>query len=308
MDTAGENPRGLHAALVLKDHRDFTLQSLIAAAFDSYLPAFARLIPTLTAAYDQLPAADPLRERLAGQIELLRTWDDRWSADSEATSLAVFWGERLWDAAKKPAEELSMPEYDYVADRVPGDVKLKALADASDRLVQDFGTWRVTWGEINRFQRNNGDIVQKFDDDKPSTPVPFTASTLGLARRLQARRYEGTKRYYGTSGNSFVAVVEFGRQGARYGGDGGRRERPPRLAALRRRGGALRHGRAARGVFLPRAAAGPRRAHLPPGRVTTGRGRAPCALCSSAAAADSWCRTRARPAHDAMDRALYDRG
>ena len=102
MDTAGENPRGLHAALVLKDHKDFTLQSLIAAAFDSYLPAFARLIPTLTAAYDQLPAADPLRERLAGQVELLRTWDDRWSADSEATSLAVFWGERLWDAAKKP--------------------------------------------------------------------------------------------------------------------------------------------------------------------------------------------------------------
>jgi acyl-homoserine-lactone acylase len=209
MDTAGENARGLHAALVLKDHKDFTLQSLIGAAFDSYLPVFARLIPTLTAAYDQLPAADPLRERLAGQVELLRTWDDRWSADSEATSLAVFWGERLWDAAKKPAEELSMPEYDYVADRVPGDVKLKALADASDRLVQDFGSWRVKWGAINRFQRNNGDIVQKFDDDKPSTPVPFTAATWGSLAAFKARRYEGTERYYGRSGNSFVAVVEF---------------------------------------------------------------------------------------------------
>jgi acyl-homoserine-lactone acylase len=210
MDTVGENARGLHAALVLEDRKDFTLQSLIGAAFDSYLTAFARLIPTLTAAYDQLPATEPLRERLAGQVELLRTWDDRWSADSEATSLAVFWGERLWDAAKQPAEELSMPEYDYVADRVPGDVKLKALADASDRLVQDFGSWRVKWGEINRFQRNNGDIVQKFDDDKPSTPVPFTASTWGSLASFKARRYEDTRRYYGTSGNSFVAVVEFG--------------------------------------------------------------------------------------------------
>jgi acyl-homoserine-lactone acylase len=210
MDTAGENARGLHAALVLKDRKDFTLQSLIGAAFDSYLTAFARLIPALTAAYDQLPATDPLRERLAGQVELLRTWDDRWSADSEATSLAVFWGERLWDAARKPAEELSMPEYDYVADRVPGDLKLKALADASDRLVQDFGSWRVKWGAINRYQRNNGDIVQKFDDEKPSTPVPFTASTWGSLASFKARRYEGTRRYYGTSGNSFVAVVEFG--------------------------------------------------------------------------------------------------
>ena len=201
-----------------------------------------------------------------------------------------------------------MPEYDYVADRAPGDVKLKALADASDRLVQDFGTWRVKWGAINRFQRNNGDIVQKFDDDKPSTPVPFTASTWGSLAAFKARRYEGTKRYYGTYGQQLRRGGRVRRQGARYGGDGGRGERPPRLAALRRRGGTLRHGRAARGVFLPGAAAGPRRAHLPPGRVTTGRGRAPCALCSSAAAADSWCRTRARPAHDAMDRALYDRG
>jgi acyl-homoserine-lactone acylase len=210
MDTVGENARGLHAALVLKDRKDFTLQSLIGAAFDSYLTAFARLIPTLTAAYDQLPATDPRRARLAGQVELLRAWDDRWSADSEATSLAVFWGERLWDAARKPAEELSIPEYDYVADRVPGDVKLQALADASDRLVQDFGSWRVKWGVINRFQRNNGDIVQKFDDGKPSTPVPFTASTWGSLASFKARRYEGTRRYYGTSGNSFVAVVEFG--------------------------------------------------------------------------------------------------
>ena len=210
MDTAGENPRGLHAALVLRDRKDFTLQSLIGAAFDSYLTAFARLVPTLMAAYDQLSAADPRRARLAGQIELLRAWDYRWSADSEATSLAVFWGERLWDAARKPAEELSMPEYEYVADRVPADVKLKALADASDRLVQDFGSWRVKWGEINRFQRINDDIVQKFDDDKPSIPVPFTASTWGSLASFKARRNEGTRHHFGVDGNSFVAAVEFG--------------------------------------------------------------------------------------------------
>jgi acyl-homoserine-lactone acylase len=40
--------------------------------------------------------------------------------------------------------------------------------------------------------------------------VPFTSAQWGSLASFGARRYEGTKRYYGTSGNSFVAVVEFG--------------------------------------------------------------------------------------------------
>jgi len=85
-----ESARGLHAMRVLapggQPRRDFTFDSLIQAAFDPYLPWFARTIPALTASYDALPASAPLKTRLAGQISLLRTWDDRWSADSEATS------------------------------------------------------------------------------------------------------------------------------------------------------------------------------------------------------------------------------
>ena len=62
MDTVGENPRGLHAIRVLTARRDcHPRRSLITAAFDPYLPAFARLIPILVAAYDALPATDPLR-------------------------------------------------------------------------------------------------------------------------------------------------------------------------------------------------------------------------------------------------------
>jgi acyl-homoserine-lactone acylase len=68
----------------------------------------------------------------------------------------------------------------------------------------------VPWGEINRFQRNDGAIVQTFDDAKPSIPVPFTSAQWGSLASFGARRWQGTKRYYGTSGNSFVAVVEFG--------------------------------------------------------------------------------------------------
>src|SRR5581483_8024654 len=87
---------------------------------------------------------------------------------------------------------------------------LAALARASDRLVADFGTWRVPWGEINRFQRLDDAIEPSFDDTKPSIPVPFTSSQWGSLASFGARPYPNTKKWYGTSGNSFVAVVEFG--------------------------------------------------------------------------------------------------
>jgi len=210
MDAVGENPRGLHATRVLTGRRDFTLASLIDTAFDPYLPAFARQLPVLIADYDALPASDPLKRQLAGPVALLRTWDYRWGISSMPTSLAVFWGDVLWDKASKldTAEGLSV--YDVMAEKAGSQARLNALAEAADRLEKDFGSWGVPWGEVNRFQRVDGAIKQNFDDTKASIPVPFTSSRWGSLASFGAHRWPGTKRYYGTSGNSFVAVVEFG--------------------------------------------------------------------------------------------------
>jgi acyl-homoserine lactone acylase PvdQ len=93
---------------------------------------------------------------------------------------------------------------------MPAEQLLQALAAASDRLQADFGTWKTPWGEINRFQRLTGDIVQPFNDAAPSIPVGFPSAQLGSLASFGARPYPGTKKWYGTSGNSFVAVVEFG--------------------------------------------------------------------------------------------------
>jgi acyl-homoserine lactone acylase PvdQ len=84
------------------------------------------------------------------------------------------------------------------------------LAAASDKLAADFGKWNTPWGDINRFQRLTGDIVQPFNDAGPSIPVGFVSSRWGSLASFGARAYKGTKKWYGTSGNSFVAVVEFG--------------------------------------------------------------------------------------------------
>ncbi len=210
MDSVGENPRGIHATMVLSDKKDFTKASLITAAFDSYLPAFARQIPILVNDYDTLPANDPLKKKLAGQIALLRTWDYRWGIASMPTSLAVFWGDILWDKVDKSDVAESLSVYDIMAQRAGAKARLEALVEASDRLEKDFGSWGVPWGEVNRYQRLNGDIEQPFDDSKPSIPVPFTSSRWGSLASFGAHRWPGTKRYYGTGGNSFVAAVEFG--------------------------------------------------------------------------------------------------
>jgi acyl-homoserine-lactone acylase len=210
MDQVGDNPRGPHAIRVLSARSDFTPQTLIAAAFDPYLTAFARLVPGLAAAYDRLPDSDPQKPKLRGPVDLLRGWDFHWGVASKSTSLAVFWGEALFTTAIKPAKDADMTVWDYMAERTTDAQRLAALAEASDRLVQDFGSWSVPWGEINRFQRNDGAIVQTFSDTKASIPVGFTASQWGSLAAFGAKRYPGTKCYYGTVGNSFVAAVEFG--------------------------------------------------------------------------------------------------
>jgi acyl-homoserine-lactone acylase len=209
VDNNGENPRGIHAVMLLENKRDFTLSSLLGAAFDSYLPAFKDLIPSILTGYDEAPAS-PLKAQLAEQIKTLRGWDLRWSATSVPTTLAVFWGEELWRRSTADAGKAGVTVYEYMAKRTTPQQRLDALAAAVDTLTADYGSWKTPWGDINRFQRLTGDIVQPFNDAGPSIPVPFTSSRWGSLASFGARAYKGTKKWYGTSGNSFVAVVEFG--------------------------------------------------------------------------------------------------
>ena len=213
MDTFGENPRGLHAIDVLDAHKDFTLSALRDAAYDPYLPFFAKLQPGLMKAYDGLPDTSALRARLAGPIEQLRGWDFRWGTGSVPTSIAVFWGEELIRKVPLSVDPLRASErVDYINAHLTADQKLEALDKAIGRLEQSFGSSNVAWGEINRFQRLTGDITQPFSDTAPSSPVGFTSGQWGSLAVFNARPAAGTDKYYGTAGNSFVSVVEFGKR------------------------------------------------------------------------------------------------
>ncbi|HUQ48724.1 MAG TPA: penicillin acylase family protein [Gemmatimonadaceae bacterium] len=206
-----EMPRGYHALKLLPGHSDFTMSSLTEAGYDSWLPSFAMMLPQLFKAYDALAASDERRASLAKPIEVLRAWDNRWSVQSVATSVAVFWAERALahDSAAATAAKLSGD--DYIANgRADPDALLQSLTAAVDRLQKDFGHWQTPWGDINRFQRLSPSIQPKFDDSKYSIPVPFASARWGSLASFGAKAYPNTKKWYGTSGNSFVAVVEFG--------------------------------------------------------------------------------------------------
>jgi|SRR5271157_3838183 len=208
VETGGESARGLHAIRLLENKRDFTLDSLIAAAYDSYLAWFEKPIPALIKAWDGTPDADPLKARTAEQVALLRKWDLRWGVDSVPTSLAIYWAE---DARRRAGGGTGAARsVDDPLGNVPAEQLLAALAAASGRLAADFGSWKTPWGEINRFQRLNDDLTPRFDDAGPSIPVGFPSASWGSLASFGARAYAGTKRWYGASGNSFVAVVEFG--------------------------------------------------------------------------------------------------
>lgn len=209
VETGGETARGLHAIRVLQDKKDFTVDSLISAAYDSYLLWFEKPIPALIKAWDETPNGNPLKAKTAQQIDALRGWDLRWGVASAPTALAVFWGDDLQRRVGPDARKAGIYLSDYVCTKVPPDALLQALADAADKLTADFGTWKTPWGDINRFQRVTGDIAQPFSDAAPSIPIGFTYSFWGSLASFSARAYPGTKKWYGTSGNSFVAVVEF---------------------------------------------------------------------------------------------------
>jgi acyl-homoserine-lactone acylase len=205
-----ESPRGRHALKVLPGKKDFTVASLISAAYDSWLPSFARMIPGLIKSYDKLPGSDPMKASLAGPIAALRPWDFRWGTNSIPTSLAVFWGEDVLNRVRAEAQEETTSAETYVIDSASDGERLQSLIAAKTKLENDFATWQTPWGDINRFQRINDDIAPKFDDAGPSIPVPFTSSRWGSLASFAAHAYPGTKKWYGTSGNSFVAVIEFG--------------------------------------------------------------------------------------------------
>ncbi|HEX5259782.1 MAG TPA: penicillin acylase family protein, partial [Sphingomicrobium sp.] len=214
LDSAGESYRTIHATRLLTQPGKWSLDRLQTAAFDSAQPSFEVLVPMLVSAWQALPASDPHKVRLAEPIAALNGWDKRWSVSSIPNTLAQFWGDELAKAATSRDSSDHRNFFRHMEALSPEE-KLDTFTHGLDRLERDFGGWRVPWGEVNRFQRIDPAIDSRFDDRAPSIPVGFTSNKWGSLASFGASQKPGTKRWYGTNGNSFVAVVEFTTHGPR---------------------------------------------------------------------------------------------
>lgn len=208
-----ENFRGLHAVQVLTDAKDLTLDQLIELAYDPYLPGFEKLLTGLIAAWqEQANTRLAVRPGLAAAVDSLRDWDLKVRLDSTAMTLAHFYGVNMIETIEVPSGLSGMEAVEWLGTESDPAARLRIFARTLDELEADFGTWSVPWGEVNRYQRLDGAIDARFDDAAGSLAVPMASGNWGALASFGAPRREDVRRLYGRSGNSFVAVVEFGQR------------------------------------------------------------------------------------------------
>jgi acyl-homoserine lactone acylase PvdQ len=211
----GDNFRGINAVQLLKNNGAFTIDKMIATAYNKHLPAFDVLMPALIKAYNS-NKSDTSYQILSEPMLLLSNWDRNVSETSIATTLSIEWAQKLWPIILKGMDE------DDESDQVDKTIHFANTADAKTLLMplinvlsdleKKFGSWKQPWGEVNRFQRLTGNITEEFDDTKPSLPAGLAASTWGCLPSFTSKSFNSTNRRYGYNGNSFICAVEFGKR------------------------------------------------------------------------------------------------
>ncbi|MBL4604689.1 MAG: penicillin acylase family protein, partial [Flavobacteriaceae bacterium] len=207
-----ENFRGIHAIPLLKKAKDLTLNSLIGLAYDPYLPGADKLITGLIEASKR---ASVKSTEAREAIKLLKEWDFKVEVNSIEMTLAQFYLNEYYRSGKVPRSNAGkrasrLERFEYMSSTSSSKERLAIFEQCLKRLKSDFGSWKTPWGEFNRYQRNDSAIFQDFNDTKPSIGVGMASGRWGALASFGTRFGNGTKRQYGTSGNSFVAVVEFG--------------------------------------------------------------------------------------------------
>jgi len=203
-----ENFRGINAVRLLSSaSKKISADDLIQIGYNRYLAAFDSILPSF------LETKNIASIEIKKVLNVLETWDKHSSNESIATTIAILWAEKLLPVAINGRKNLDLTtELKGLLSTISNEKKLELLDSVIQQLTRDFGTWKVTWGEINRFQRIENDLQLKFDDKLESIPSPFASSQWGSLPSYNSRNFDGSKKRYGYGGNSFVCVVEFGKK------------------------------------------------------------------------------------------------
>jgi len=213
----GDNFRGVNAARLLAAGKDYTIDKMISTGYDKKLVAFEILIPALVERFEKnINQGDSLYSLLAEPVSVLKAWDYNVDENSVATTLAVEWAERLNTIIRRiyidEGEKDQVEATRQFAAQANDNELLLPLAAAIGNLKSTHGDWKITWGTINRYQRISSDINQPYNDAAPSLPIGFGSSAWGALPAYVSQYINGSSKRYGTSGNSFICAVEFGKK------------------------------------------------------------------------------------------------
>lgn len=211
----GENFRGINAVRIFSNDDNYTLDKVIADGYDTKLSIFEILIPSLLAVFEKnIKPTDPEYAELTEPISILKKWDYYAKENSVATTLAVEWAYKLDPIILKAYIDEGEPDQVENTKSFAATATTQQLIPQLQEVLKDlkskWGTWKVAWGEVNRFQRSGGDLDLKYDDSKPSLPIAFGPGSWGSLPSFKSSYQQDSKKRYGYNGNSFVCAVEFG--------------------------------------------------------------------------------------------------
>lgn len=193
-----DNWRSIRSKELLEKVSNLTLKDMQDLALNSYNRSAEEFIPLLAEEWQAIHATDPERyERLREPVEALIAWDRFSHRDSWATTLYTLWSDGF-TLSLENGEEPS---------------QLDSFEKGVNILVAHFNTWKVPYRDIVRHQRLP-DNTYSVDSASPSWPTDGNrGSQFGTMFCLNYPDYDGkevTRRV--TSGNSYVAIIEFGHQ------------------------------------------------------------------------------------------------
>jgi acyl-homoserine lactone acylase PvdQ len=188
MAPEGDTPRSQRSRAILDGTGRFTFAEWTKLGLDTKVGIAAARIAELKEALKDV--APERSANLADLMTALEQWDQVGRNDSVATTLLV--------QTEQARRAIASP--------------VAALEQVKAALEATWGTWRVPWGEVNRLERiHTSGRLEQFSDDKPSLPVPGAPSATGTIFTFGTRAVAGQKRQYGTVGDTYIAVVDFGK-------------------------------------------------------------------------------------------------
>jgi acyl-homoserine-lactone acylase len=210
--------RSQRSRQILSTKEKFTFDNWIQASFDTHILMAETLVPELIAIGKQaLQKNSDQAGKFSEPLAVLAGWDYESSIDSVPTTLLMLYFEQLQRTnqernARQTENNQSATRtlFEQLKD-LDAETKITAFERVLDSLQSDFGDWKVKWGDINRLQRiHTSGTLEKFDDSKPSVPIPGVNGQTGCIFTFGTRRETGQKKRFGVSGDSYVSVVEFG--------------------------------------------------------------------------------------------------